>query len=114
MWLKIEALVRALVLVRLLVRLLAVLVGGAFLLLWECLGLEGGAALEVGVLRVRAGEVLAGAVVSYALPWFAEKADSNRGFVEVAQCRSPEERLLHKSWTLPISLSQKKSTLLHP
>lgn len=40
----------------------------AFLLLWECLGLEGGAALGVGVLRVRADEVLAGAVVSYALP----------------------------------------------
>lgn len=72
-----------------LVRLLAAAVRGAFLLLWERLGVEGGVALEVGVLRVGVGEVLAGAVVSYALPWFAEKADSNRGFVEVGQCRSP-------------------------
>jgi len=91
----------------------AVAVLVAILLLWECLGLEGGAALGVGVHRVGVDEELADAVVSYALPGFAEKADSNRGFVEVAQCRSPEERLLHKSLTLPISLSQKKSTLLH-
>ena len=40
----------------------------AFLLLWECLELEGGAALGVGELRVRADEELADAVVSYALP----------------------------------------------
>lgn len=40
----------------------------AILLLWECLELEGGAALVVGVLRVGVGEVLADAVVSYALP----------------------------------------------
>jgi hypothetical protein len=41
----------------------------AFLLLWGAsLELEGGAFLAVGELRVRAGEVLADAVVSYALP----------------------------------------------
>lgn len=45
--------------------LVAVLV--AFLLLWECLELEGGAARAVGELRVRADEELADAVVSYAL-----------------------------------------------
>ena len=60
-----RALVRALVrLLAALVRLLAAAVRGAFLLLWECLGVEGGAALEVGVLRVGVGEVLADAVVS--------------------------------------------------
>jgi hypothetical protein len=41
----------------------------AFLLLWGAsLELEGGAFLAVGVLRVRAGDVLTDAVVSYALP----------------------------------------------
>lgn len=45
--------------------LVAVLV--AFLLLWECLELEGGAGRGVGALRVGAGEELADAVVSYAL-----------------------------------------------
>ncbi len=49
----------------LLVLVVAVLV--AFLLLWECLELEGVAALGVGELRVRADEELADAVVSYAL-----------------------------------------------
>lgn len=46
-------------------RVVAVLV--AFLLPWEFLELEGGEAPAVGVLRVRAGEELADAVVSYAL-----------------------------------------------
>jgi hypothetical protein len=51
----------------LLLVLAAVLV--AFLLLWGAsLELEGGAFPAVGELRVRAGEVLADAVVSYALP----------------------------------------------
>jgi hypothetical protein len=41
----------------------------AFLLLWGAsLELEGGAFLAVGELRVRAGDVLTDAVVSYALP----------------------------------------------
>ena len=41
----------------------------AFLLLWGAFReLEGGAFLVVGGLRVRAGEELADAVVSYALP----------------------------------------------
>ncbi len=41
----------------------------AFLLLWGAsLELEGGAFLAVGELRVRAGEELADAAVSYALP----------------------------------------------
>lgn len=41
----------------------------AFLQLWGASReLEGGAFLAVGELRVRAGEVLADAVVSYALP----------------------------------------------
>ena len=41
----------------------------AFLLLWGAsLEREGGAFQAVGELRVRAGEVLADAVVSYALP----------------------------------------------
>ncbi len=41
----------------------------AFLLLWGASPeLEGGAFLAVGELRVRAGDVLTDAVVSYALP----------------------------------------------
>ena len=41
----------------------------AFLLLWGAsLELEGGAFLAVAELRVRAGDVLTDAVVSYALP----------------------------------------------
>ena len=41
----------------------------AAFLLWEAsLELEGGAFLAVGELRVRAGDVLTDAVVSYALP----------------------------------------------
>jgi len=41
----------------------------AFLLLWGAsLEQEGGAFLAVGELRVRAGDVLTDAVVSYALP----------------------------------------------
>lgn len=47
--------------------LVLVAVLAAFLLLWECLELEGGAALGVGELRVRADEELGDAVVSYAL-----------------------------------------------
>jgi hypothetical protein len=39
----------------------------AFLLFWECLELEDGAAQAVGELRVGADEGLADAVVSYAL-----------------------------------------------
>ena len=50
----------------------------AFLLLWECLELEGAAALGVGERPVRVDEELADAVVSYALPEVGEKADSNR------------------------------------
>ncbi len=50
----------------------------AFLLLWGAsLELEGGVFLAVGEHRVRAGEELADAVVSYALPEVGEKADSN-------------------------------------
>jgi hypothetical protein len=40
----------------------------AFLLWGASLELEGGAFLAVGELRVRAGDVLTDAVVSYALP----------------------------------------------
>ena len=58
-------------LIGVLVRMAALRVRGAvlaaFLLLWEYLELEGVAALGVGELRVRAGEELADAVVSYAL-----------------------------------------------
>ena len=44
-------------------------VRAAFLLLWGAsLELEGGAFLAVGELRVRAGDVLKDAAVSYALP----------------------------------------------
>jgi hypothetical protein len=61
-WRRIVAAVLVLVLVP-----AAVLV--AFLLLWGASReLEGGAFLAVGGLRVRAGEELADAVVSYALP----------------------------------------------
>jgi hypothetical protein len=66
-WRLIGVLVRVAVwrLVALLVLVVAVL--AAFLLLWEYLELEAGAALGVGELRVRADEELADAVVSYAL-----------------------------------------------
>jgi len=61
-WRRIAAAVLVLVLVRAAVR-------AAFLLLWGAsLELEGGAFLAVGELRVRAGEELADAAVSYALP----------------------------------------------
>ena len=64
MWRRIGALVPAAVLV-----LVPGAVLAAFLLLWGAsLELEGGAFLAVGELRVRAGDVLRDAVVSYALP----------------------------------------------
>jgi hypothetical protein len=69
-WRRIGALVPAAVLVLVPAALLVpVAVLAAFLLLWGAsLELEGGAFLAVGVLRVRAGDVLTDAVVSYALP----------------------------------------------
>ena len=74
MWRRIGALV--LVLGAVLVPAAAVLV--VILLLWECLELEGGAALGVGEHPVEVDVELADAVVSYALPEVGEKADSNR------------------------------------
>ena len=62
------AAVLVLVLAAVLVLVLAAVLA-AFLLLWGAsLELEGGAFLAVGELRVRAGDVLRDAVVSYALP----------------------------------------------
>ena len=46
----------------------AAVLAAFLLLLGASLELEGGAFLAVGVLRVRAGDVLTDAVVSYALP----------------------------------------------
>lgn len=60
------------------VRALVLAVPAAFLLLWECLELEGGAALGAGERPVGVDVELADAVVSYALPEVGEKADSNR------------------------------------
>jgi hypothetical protein len=58
-----------LVLVPAAVLLVPAAVLAAFLLLWGAsLELEGGAFLAVGELRVRAGDGLTEAVVSYALP----------------------------------------------
>ena len=70
MWRRIGALVPAavLLLVPAAVLLVPAAVLAAFLLWGASLELEGGAFLAVGELRVRAGDVLTDAVVSYALP----------------------------------------------
>ncbi len=69
MWRRIGALVSAAVLlVPAAVLLAPAAVLAAFLLWGASLELEGGAFLAVGELRVRAGDVLRDAVVSYALP----------------------------------------------
>ena len=69
MWRRIAAAVLVLVPAAVLLLLAPAAVLAAFLLLWGAsLELEGGAFLAVGELRVRAGDVLTDAVVSYALP----------------------------------------------